>query len=145
MILLGGDSKTCQKHLKEMFWRFVPLHHFKTTTSSIEHLQSSHSNQESSIKSLQSSIFNQVTPIEYLQSSHSNQVSSIKSLQSSHLNMASRQVKNTYRDIKRRLDQIIKKIGKLKLALREPTAIVYSTTKTNGLYIFWRSKDHARH
>ena len=48
--------------------------------------------------------------------------------------MASRQVNNSSRDIKRRLDVITKKCTELK-ALGIPLAVVYSTNKTNGLYI----------
>ena len=48
--------------------------------------------------------------------------------------MASRQVNNSSCDIKRRLDVITKKCTELK-ALGVPLAVVYSTNKTNGLYI----------
>ena len=48
--------------------------------------------------------------------------------------MASRQVNNSSRDIKRRLDQIAKKCDELKV-LGVQIAVVYSTNKTNGLYV----------
>ena len=48
--------------------------------------------------------------------------------------MASRQINNTARDIKRRVDLIVKKCNELKV-LGVPAAVVYSTSKTNGFYI----------
>ena len=48
--------------------------------------------------------------------------------------MASRQVNNSSRDIKRRLEQITKKCDELK-ALGVQVAVIYSTNKTNGLYV----------
>ena len=48
--------------------------------------------------------------------------------------MASRQVNNSARDIKRRLEQVTKKCDELK-ALGVQIAVVYSTSKTNGLYV----------
>jgi hypothetical protein len=53
--------------------------------------------------------------------------------------MASRQINNTSRDIKRRIDLITKKVNELK-ALGVPVAVVYSTTKTNGLYVLGDSR-----
>ena len=48
--------------------------------------------------------------------------------------MASRQINNSSRDIKRRLDLIIKKVNELKV-LGVPVAVAFSTKKTNGLYV----------
>ena len=48
--------------------------------------------------------------------------------------MASRQINDTACDIKRRVDLIVKKCNELKV-LGVPAAVVYSTSKTNGLYI----------
>ena len=48
--------------------------------------------------------------------------------------MASRQVNNSSRDIKRRLEQITKKCDELK-TLGVQVAVIYSTNKTNGLYV----------
>ena len=48
--------------------------------------------------------------------------------------MASRQINNSSRDIKRRLDLIIKKVNELKV-LGVPVAVASSTKKTNGLYV----------
>ena len=48
--------------------------------------------------------------------------------------MASRQINDTACDIKRRVDVIVKKCNELKV-LGVPAAVVYSTSKTNGLYI----------
>ena len=49
--------------------------------------------------------------------------------------MTSRAVNNNARDIKRKLDVISKKCQELK-GLGVAVAVAYSTTKTNGLYVF---------
>jgi len=49
--------------------------------------------------------------------------------------MTSRAVNNNARDIKRKLDVISKKCQELK-GLGVAVAMAYSTTKTNGLYVF---------
>ena len=48
--------------------------------------------------------------------------------------MASRQINNTSRDIKCRIELITKKVNELK-ALGVPVAVVYSTTMISGLYV----------
>ena len=61
--------------------------------------------------------------------------SSTTTSQSPILFMASRMIiKNTSRDVIRKLDQAMKKCSELK-KLSVPTALIYSMSKTNGLYI----------
>ena len=52
--------------------------------------------------------------------------------------MASKQINNTSRDIKRRID-LITKNTELK-ALRVPAAVMYSTTKTKDIYVLGDSR-----
>lgn len=49
--------------------------------------------------------------------------------------MASRQINNNARDVKRRIDQIQKKCAELK-SLGVAIGVAYSSHKTNGLYVF---------
>lgn len=48
--------------------------------------------------------------------------------------MASRQINNHSRDVKRRIDQITKKCNELK-SLGVAVGVAYSSAKTNGLYV----------